>query len=342
MYGRDGFMNIIPRDLLQKKNPYDGEIRVLKFYNGSKIHGYSATDPDKLRGNNFHGAWWDEAAYCNNATALWDEIQRVVRVGKNIFFLITTTPNHLKFLRDISEDPRTHETTGGSFENTTMPENVKAAWRKKYELPDGTLTKMGQQELEGHYVNWGHGALWSMEQIERDRVKYENVPNLSEIVVAVDPAGTSHDESSETGIVVMGLDGMTGHMYLLDDLSCREKPEEWARIACEAYHQWDASFVVGEVNFGSDMVGAMINGYDSDVEFREVRASRGKVMRARPISLLSEQGKIHHAGEFPVLERQLVEWTDDIGEKSPDRLDAFTWAATCLSQIEPRVLIGGA
>ena len=339
-WGRAGFMNVIPKELLYHKNPYNGSTRIIKLFNGSRIHGVSATNPDKLRSGNFHFSWIDELAYCNNPKYLWDEVNRVTRVsinGSKVWFMITSTPNQTRIMRELAEDDDVVETRGSTFENAALPKEVLESYKKKW-----LGTKMAAQELYGEFIEWGDGALWNIEQINRHRITMDALPHLSDIVVAIDPAVTSNDESDETGIVVMGKDETTEHLYLLDDLSCRCKPSEWAEIAVRAYHQWDASLIVGERNNGGDMVEEMIRNYDDTVEYEGVWASRGKKKRAEPVALLAEQGKIHHVGEFPKLEKQLVEFDGDIREESPDRFDAFMWAGTSLSHIEPRILIGGA
>ena len=340
LLGRDGFMNICPKEILFHKNPYDGEVRTLKFYNGSKIHGYSATDPDKLRGNNFSGMLWDEAAYANNASDLWDEVQRVVRVGRNRLFMITTTPNHLKFLRDISKDKRTIEIRGGSFENETMLEEDKEAWKEKYTDADGNYTKMGRQELFGDYVDFGQGGLWTMDNLNRFRIKPEDLPALSEIVIAIDPAPSSGSSSDESGIAIMGRAERTEHLYFLKDLSCREKgPRDVCEIAAQAYFEYGASLIAVEENGVGEAYKDLIEGIDDRIQYKKLWAKMNKKDRADPIAALSEKGKIHMVGEFPVLESQLMEYTGDIRERSPDRLDAFVWAADTLSKIETRICI---
>ena len=63
-------------------------------------------------------------------------------------------------------------------------------------------------------------------------------------------------------------------------------------------------------------------------------ASRGKYIRAEPISALYEQGRVHHVGEFPTLEDQMCSFKVDFnrGEMgySPDRMDALVWGLTDL------------
>jgi phage terminase large subunit-like protein len=103
---------------------------------------------------------------------------------------------------------------------------------------------------------------------------------------------------------------------------------QWAVAAVRAYHKWEADRIVGEVNNGGDLVEVNIRTVDPSVPYEAVTASRGKLIRAEPVSALYEQGKVHHVGTFPQLEDQMVEWVP--GERSPDRMDALVWAITKL------------
>lgn len=188
--------------------------------------------------------------------------------------------------------------------------------------------------LEGVYAAEIEGALWTVESIETLRRDQGKVPPLKRIVVAVDPSGCSGNEdyrSDEIGIVVAGV-ADDGHGYVLADKSCRGSPEEWARIAVRAYHDFKADRIVFEKNFGGDMVRAVIHGADSNVPTQEVNASRGKVVRAEPISALYERSRVHHVGEFPVMEAQMLDFSTAgyKGERSPDRADALVWALSAV------------
>lgn len=169
--------------------------------------------------------------------------------------------------------------------------------------------------------------------------------DLKRVVVAIDPAVTSGEDSDETGIIVVArgphqpetcqLQVCPGHGYVLDDLSTRCTPHEWARIAVQAYDRWDADRLVAEVNNGGDMVGETIHAVRAGIPYTPVRATRGKLTRAEPASALYEQGRVHHLSpNLSKLEDQLTTWTPDSGE-SPDRLDALVWGLTALQ------LIGG-
>ena len=147
-------------------------------------------------------------------------------------------------------------------------------------------------------------------------------------MVAIDPAVSSNEESSETGIVVAGIAkiGDTLHGFVLADLTIKGTPDQWATAAVTGYYRAGADRTIGEVNNGGDMVEHIIRTVDPKVAFSKVHASRGKYTRAEPVSALYEQGRIHHVGFFPDLEDQLCEWVP--GDKSPDRLDALVWAIT--------------
>lgn len=168
--------------------------------------------------------------------------------------------------------------------------------------------------------------------------------DLRRVVVSIDPAVTSGEDSDDTGLIVVGrgpcqpatckLDRSicTGHGYVLEDLTCHVAPREWARIAVDAYHRWGADRIVGEINNGGDLIGDTVHAIDPGAAYRQLRASRGKQLRAEPASALYDQGRVHHLGHFPELEEQMTTWTLD-SKWSPDRLDALVWGLTELGLI---------
>ena len=170
--------------------------------------------------------------------------------------------------------------------------------------------------------------------------------DLRRVVVSVDPAVSHGEESDDTGIVVVArgphqpstckLPETTGHCpghaYVLDDRTCHAAPHVWAAAAVDAFDQWDADLIVGEVNNGGDMIGTTIRSVRPGVPYKEVRASRGKRTRAEPVAALYEQGRVHHVGVFADLETQQTTWTPD-DDDSPDRLDALVWAVTALDLV---------
>lgn len=198
--------------------------------------------------------------------------------------------------------------------------------------------RMRRRFLLGEFGSAAENALWSYELLDKCRQLDGAPPEFQRIVVAVDPSGCRGEEdtrSDEVGIVVVAL-ASDGRAYLLEDLSGRFAPHQWGRIACEAYHRHGADVIVGETNFGGAMVAEVIRGAqpqsEARIPFREVTASRGKVVRAEPIANLYEQGKVIHLGFFKELEDQLCDFTTAgfNGTRSPDRADALVWGVTAL------------
>ena len=186
--------------------------------------------------------------------------------------------------------------------------------------------------FEGVYVDDLDGALFSYEMIARARVDELPVQRRARVVVAVDPSGASDREDTradEIGIIVAAK-GDDGHAYVLADRSLRDAPAAWGRAVAAAYHEFAADRIVAEENFGGEMVRFVIRAADANATVETISASRGKALRAEPISALYEQGLVHHVGRFGVLEDQLCAFTTAgyRGEGSPDHADALVFAVT--------------
>jgi phage terminase large subunit-like protein len=265
----------------------------------------------------------------------WNQLQFGLRLGKKPRGIVTTTPRPTKLIIELSKSLTTHTTRGSTYDNrANLAPSFFAQIIKKYEG-----TRLGRQELLAEILMDIEGALWKQSRIDELRVR--TAPELKRIVVAIDPAVTATEGSDETGIVVAGL-GIDNHGYTLADRSLRGSPHEWASQAINAYIEFNADRIVAEVNNGGDMVEHVIRGVAKErglqVAYKEVRATRGKQLRAEPVSALTEQGIAHHVGFHPELEDQKCTWVPG-DAKSPDRLDAEVWAFTDL-MIGPN-LVGG-
>lgn len=304
--------------------------RCLTWPNGSKAWAYNATEPDQLRGPQHHFAWVDELAKFRYMQETWDQLQFGLRLGSHPQALVTTTPRPLPLIKRLMLDSDTFVTRGATLDN--QDNLAKNTIKQLYERYSGT--RLGRQELEGEILDDMPGALWNREIIDACRKRPEDAPDFSRIVVAVDPAVTSGEDADETGIVVVGVskdaDGYN-RGYVLADYSLRGTPEEWATMAVRAFHEYDADIIVAEKNQGGEMVTAVIRSKDLNVPVRLVSATRGKVVRAEPISALYEQGRVHHIGKFDKLEDQMCLFTRDpdrTNGNSPDRVDALVWGLT--------------
>ena len=181
----------------------------------------------------------------------------------------------------------------------------------------------------GEYEPTAVGAIWDRQTLHQNR--RSELPELERIVVSVDPAVTSTENSDEHGIIVAGV-GADDRGYVLDDLTTKGSPHKWATRAVAAYDKWEADAIVIEVNQGGDMVRSTIESVRPGVPIVEVRATRGKHVRAEPISSLYSLGRVSHVGTFAELEQEMCQMTAGgyEGEGSPDRVDALVWAMTHL------------
>lgn len=183
-----------------------------------------------------------------------------------------------------------------------------------------------EQEILAEDKEDAPGALWTRAQIEANRL--HKLPELERIIVGVDPSGSQDGRGDWCGIVVAGMYRRDGkvHVCILQDASVQASPEKWAREVAAVYSKWKANLVVAEKNFGGEMVRTVLRQVDYELPIKLVNASRGKAVRAEPISALSEQGREHHVGIFPDLEDEQCQWVP--GDPSPNRLDAHVWAST--------------
>lgn len=310
---------------------YQPSLRKVVWPNGAQALLFSSDEPDRLRGPQCDTAWVDEVCAMRTAQDVLDMAMFGLRLGKDPRCLITTTPRPIKVFKALlaREGQDVVVTRSSSYRNR---ENLAPAFFKqiiaKYEG-----TRLGRQEIEAELLVDVPGALWSMERIEELRVKVAPQP-FERVVVAIDPAVTFGPDSDETGIVVVGL-GPDGQGYVLDDLSGRFPPEEWARKAINAYRVHSADRIVAEVNNGGQLVESTLRSVDPTIPYTAVHASRAKLTRAEPVSALYEQGKVHHVGVFGPLEDQLTSYDGSRTGGSPDRLDALCWGVWELMLGEP-------
>ena len=314
--GDSGLLAVFPPD---RRPRYEPSKRRVTFHTGAIATTYSADEPDRLRGPNHDLAWCDELAAWRYPAA-WDMLILGLRIGDKPRALVTTTPRPVKVIRHLVDRNDVHVVTGSTYENrANLAPTFLDEVLRQYEG-----TRLGRQELHAEILADVDGALWDRTFIEDSRVT--RCPDLTRIVVGVDPATTSKEWSAETGIVVAGVDE-TGHAYILSDRSTRGTPHEWALEAITAYYTTEADRIVAESNQGGEMVSHTLRTVDPNVPIRLVHAARGKRTRAEPIAALYEQGRVHHVGAFPLLEDQLCSWVPD-ESPSPDRLDALVWALT--------------
>lgn len=326
--GPSGILSTLPEECLENKqnSPYNSRTAEIKLWNGSKIMGFSANEPDRMRGPQYHRAWCDELAAWRYEEA-FDQLQFGLRLGQQPQMVITTTPRNTPLVRKLMDrtENDVHLTSGSTFENEkNLAESALQTFRERYEG-----TRLGRQELYAEVLTDIEGALWTYGRIEEARVTKEQVPEMKRIVVSVDPAVTANEHSDETGIIVAGL-GEDNKYYVLEDKSGKFSADKWARQAIDCFYIYKADRIVCEVNQGGDLVTKIIRDIDQGVPLKSVNATRGKMVRAEPISALYEQNRVRHVGMFKDLEDEMCTY-EGSRANSPDRLDALVWALTELS-----------
>ena len=316
--------------------------RRLVWPNGTVAQAFSAEDPEALRGPQFSAAWADELGKWRYPDAAWDMLQFGLRLGERPRQVVTTTPRPIPLLKRLIAERGERRDGGQPRDHGRQRHEPRAG------IPEPLVaryhgTRLGRQELLGEMIEDRADALWRRDTIEAGRVTGH--PPLGRIVVAVDPPASRR--SGTCGIVAAGLvasrEGADGIAYVLADASLAEvRPAEWAAAAIALYRRLDADALVAEINQGGDMVAAVMREVDAGVPVKEVRATRGKWLRAEPVAALYAQGRVRHVGALPELEDEMCDFGIDglSAGRSPDRLDALVWALTALmlgEGGEPRV-----
>lgn len=336
-----------PSGILAMSPPWDRPIyepakRRLTWANGARATLFSAEAPDQLRGPQHGWGLADELAAWAYPEETWSNLMLGLRLGDNPQVAALTTPRPLEFIRDILKDPSTAVTRGRTLDNA-----MNLAKRSiDYLVRKYGGTRLGRQELEGELLDDLPGALWTRSTLEACQAKEGETfkpEDFERIVVAVDPSGSDgDDQGDDQGIVVAGKLAGREHYVVLEDVTDQRSPEEWAKVAVGRLEDLKGDVIVVEKNFGGDMCRAVIQGFKRSAPVKVANASRGKHVRAEPVSLLYEQRKVTHVRGLGALEDELAQFTGQgyQGGSSPNRADAAIWAITELTGgAEPRVRV---
>lgn len=342
--GESGIMNISPPS---ERPLYEPSKRRLTWPNGNTATLFSADEPDSLRGPQFHRAWGDEVAAWRQTPdaagmTAFDNLRVGTRLGANPKIMVTTTPKRVALLYQLIEEAKKNPdkvkiTKGSTFDNAG---NLSGAYINAI---TGVYagTRLAQQELYGEMLDDVDGALWTEEMITKGRQGHMPL-NVPLRVIGVDPS-VAENPKDECGIVVCAATGdrdlYRREAWVLEDATIHGSPEVWANKVVEMARKWMCP-VVAEVNQGGALVRNAINAIDPNVKVLEVHSKYGKALRAEPVVLAYEQGRIHHVGFLAELESQMQFWIPGEG-KSPDRVDALVHALTALMIKPPQGFVGG-
>jgi len=298
----------------------------LTWPNGAIGQGFSAEEPDRLRGPQSGFVWGDEPGHWPLVEEVWDNMLFGLRLGRNPKVVATTTPKPTKWMKKLLTDPMTVTHRVSTYANLdNLADTYKRTVLDRYEG-----TRLGKQELYGELLEDVEGALWTWDMFQW----IDEAPPLQRIVVAVDPAGTVNKKSDETGIIVVGI-GFDKNLYVLADSTDKYSPERWGSMANSQYEEFSADAIVPEKNYGQDMVRYVLEnaGY-SGAHIIPVESRRGKAIRAEPVVALYEKKRVFHVGkrgDLSALEDELTTWVPGEGD-SPNRLDALVHGVTELAK----------
>lgn len=324
IFGDSGILAVSPRD---RRPDWVAGRKMLVWPNGAIAHIFTAQDPEGLRGPQFDAAWVDELAKWRAAKETWEMLQFALRLGDDPKVCVTTTPRNVEILKDILNRNSTVSTHATTFENAA---NLASGFLDEIGARFSG-TRLGRQELEGVLLDDIAGALWTADQLNALQLK--EFPDLTRIVVAVDPAVSSGKNADTCGIIVAGVaqkgPPQEWKAYVLGDYSLSaSSPVTWAKAAVEAYTAYSADRIIAEVNQGGELVESVIRQVDPFVSYASLHASKSKVIRAEPVAALYEQGRVFHVGGLHQLEDEMCQMSRSgfEGKGSPDRVDALVWA----------------
>lgn len=296
--------------------------------NGAIAALYDAREPDQLRGPQHDFVWFDELAKFRYAESVFDQAMFGLRLGNHPRWISTTTPRPISLIKRLLNQQGVVTTRGKSSENFV---NLAASYKTNV-IERYRNTRLGRQELDAEILEDVPGALWTRRGLDEGRV--QTAPGLKRLLIGVDPSVSGSENANETGIIVAGM-SEANEGYILEDWSLKATPDQWARRVVAAYRKYNADGVIAEANQGGEMVRMVMQSIDSAINVKLVHASRGKYIRAEPISALYEQGRVHHVGTLPTLEDQMIAFTPERAADrsdgiSPDRVDALVWVLTDL------------
>lgn len=300
---------------------YEPSKRMISYENGAKIHLFSADNPDQLRGMELDAIWIDEFAKFKDPEEVWRQSLMTLRSSHDPRIICTTTPRPIKILRDFINDDHVHVTQGSTYDNRENLSPFFLSMIKDYY----SNTNFERQEIYGEILSQSD-ALFNEEMIYN--AKQNNImPQLFDrIVLGVDPAISSKENSDESGMVLVGM--RDNIYYVIDDISGKYSPSVWAQKIIDIYQKYKCSVVI-ETNNGGDFLSNAVHVICPAVHIINKRAINSKIERAYTISVLYSQNKIKHTRDFKQIEDQMLNYHTC---KSPDRIDAMIWAIEELRQ----------
>lgn len=143
--GESGIIQKVPECLIKYYNKTDS---IIEFYNGSILRGFSAEEPERLRGPQCAFLACDEVAAWINDVEAWEQAKFGHRLGKRTTCVITSTPKPKELIKLFFADKTIKKVGGHTEENK---DNLSANFIKQMNVLKGT--RLGRQELAGELLD---------------------------------------------------------------------------------------------------------------------------------------------------------------------------------------------
>ena len=264
----------------------------------------------------------------DNPGETYNQIEFGLRIGDSRA-IVTTTPTPDQVIKDFYLDWKKDPNGRVRLVVMTSHENKANLDPEYFASVEARLkgTRLYRQEMLGEILWDSVDALFTQETIDKYRVKEEDQPEYINTVISIDPAVTNNKNSDHTALTVCSVDErLEGYVRYSKKMKC--SPMTWAKMAVALYDEFEASHITVETNNGGDLIKSTLDQVRRNLPIKEVRASKNKIARMEPISLLAEQGKVHIVGHQPDLEDQLVQYNGK--GQSPDLYDSACWGLTDL------------
>ena len=312
----------------------------LRFPNGSKLFVAGLDDKDrveKILGNEFATIFLNEASQMT-----YDSVETIMTrlnpprgvPGRCLMDFNPPAKKHWAYkLFHLREFPDGRPVPKDDYAHIRInpKDNLKNISENYMKYLDNLSGRKRKRFKFGEYGD-EEGTLW-----KRNWFVYGHAPiDMERVAIGVDPSGSKTGD--EIGIIAAGK--KAGRYYVLEDYSLHGTPKEWGDEVGSAYNNKCADVVAAEKNYGGEMVEATITALGvKNINVKLVNATRGKAVRAEPISALYEKGLVTHVKLFPTLEDELCTTKFDDLKRSPNRLDAVVWALTELGGAEEELNI---
>ena len=245
--GDSGLIAVIPEVLVADYNRAYHEI---KLTNGSLIKGIPASEPERFRGGQWHGAWCDELAAWDYLQEAWDQIQFSVRLGKRTRILATTTPKPKDLIVDLigREGDDVKLTTASTYSNL---DNLAPSFQRQILQYEGT--KLGRQEIYAEIIDPEEGGIVSRDWF-RLWPAQKPIPKLEFVVQSYDCAFTEKQVNDPTAAITFGVFRPTDGPMSVLVIDCWQDRLQYPDLRPKVIDEYETVFGEGKDEKRVDLV----------------------------------------------------------------------------------------